>query len=216
MIKGENITGQKFGRLTAIKFIDSTRDYRYKWECLCECGNKTIVSKSKLKNKWTQSCGCLQKDRAREGQKTHGLSRTKFIKRWEGLNSRCNNPNNPRWRQYGGRGIKVMWNSFEEFRDDMYESYLEHVKIHGERNTTIDRIDSNGNYSKENCRWATQKIQQRNRRNNRILTYKGETKVLVEWAEEYGISIYTLWARLNSGLSVEDALTKPLVGVNYK
>lgn len=92
-----------------------------------------------------------------------------LYKRYYSIMNRCNSKKNKDYKNYGGRGIKVEWNSFKEFNDDMYQSYLEHVKIHGKKQTSLDRIDVNGNYCKENCRWATYKIQATNRRGVKLL-----------------------------------------------
>ena len=92
------------------------------------------------------------------------MSRIRFYKIWDGIKYRCDNSKSNNYKNYGGRGIKCGWQSFEEFYNDMYQSYLDHVKEHGEENTSIDRIDVNSNYLKDNCRWATWKIQANNRR----------------------------------------------------
>ena len=142
------------------------------------------------------------------GQKTHGMGHTRFHKTWCELKYRCNNTNNPK---YGGRGIKCLWKSFEEFRDDMYELYLEHIKKYGRKNTQIDRINNNGHYCKKNCRWATLKQQARNKRNSRVLEYKGQRKSLAEWADIMGMNYKALEHRLNrSKWTVEKALTTPV------
>lgn len=119
---------------------------------------------------------------------------------------RCTNPNDKRYKNYGGRGITVCkrWrNSFEKFLEDMGEPP---TKEH-----SIDRINNNGNYCKSNCRWVTRKEQNRNKRNNRLITYKGKTQCLIEWAEEYNINYDTLWCRIYKyGWPIEKALTTPV------
>lgn len=139
----------------------------------------------------------------------HGLSATKFYSKYRAALSRCNNINNPRYKDYGGRGIKCLWESFEHFKKDMYQSYLKHFNIYKDKNTTLDRKDNNGNYCKENCRWATRKQQQHNRRICHRLYYQGKTKTVTQWAEELGINQSTLFKRLNrSNWSIEKALNK--------
>lgn len=148
-------------------------------------------------------------------QITHGFTRQgqrpRFYRIWESILRRCRNPKQNIYKYYGGRGIKVIWNSFEEFKEDMYDIYLEHCLEFGIKNTTIDRIDSNGNYSKENCRWQTSKQQSRNTRRNKILTFKGEVHCCAEWAEIIGMHQDTLWMRLKRGWSIEKSLTTPLL-----
>jgi len=142
----------------------------------------------------------------REASRTHDMSSTHFYKTWSNINYRCNNSNDRRYHDYGGRGIKVEWKTFEEFKLDMYESYQSHLKEFGRLNTTIDRIDVNGNYSKDNCRWATQKVQQRNRSNNKYYTLNGRTQCLFAWAEEFNITPKTLWWRLNNNWELDKVL----------
>ena len=137
----------------------------------------------------------------------HGMYGTRFYNIFKSIKSRCNNKNTREYNFYGGRGIKIIWIDFLSFKNDMYESYLEHLKNNSY--TSIDRYpDKNGNYCKENCRWATQKEQTRNTRRNDLFTFKGQTKCLSEWAEELGIKRATLWTRLHRDKwSVERAFT---------
>lgn len=142
----------------------------------------------------------------------HGLSRSRFYSIWRGMVRRCTDPSMTGYDQYGAKGVTVceLWLDFVIFKADMYQSYVAHVKKEGEKNTTLDRKDTNCGYFKNNCRWITQKKQNRNKRNNRILIYNGESKPLVDWAEQFGILKTTLRERLQRGWTVEKALeTKP-------
>lgn len=142
--------------------------------------------------------------------KTHGETGTRLYRIWHGMTVRCRNKNAPDYRRYGARGVKIEWPDYVSFRNDMRRSYLSHVKRHGEYNTTIDRINSSGNYSKENCRWQTIREQGQNRVNNRHYTYKGKTKTIAMWAEQFGMSRQALRYRLNGGLTIEEALEMPI------
>lgn len=193
----KDITKQKFGRLIAVKFSHK-RKYKHYWLFKCECGNETIARKDKVISGHTKSCGCLNKESRIKTKTTHRMGKTKFYFVWMQIQQRCCNENETAYKHYGGRGIKVLWRSFEEFKKDMYHPYLRHIEEFGEKQTTINRINNDGNYCKENCRWATYKEQARNKRNNRLIAYKGKTQCLSAWLEELGISRYMLEAKLKS------------------
>jgi len=194
MPKAINITGQKFGKLVAIKFSHINKNRKQIWFFKCDCGTKKVIIKFHVIKGNIKSCGCLLYRKGKDSPiATHGLSKTRFYAVYIRIIEKCIDKNSKDYKNYGGRGIKNEWKSFEEFRNDMYKSYLKYKKTHSY--ISIDRIDNNGNYSKKNCRWADYKTQERNRRDNILLTYKGVTKTLPDWAEKLGINVKTLSTR---------------------
>ena len=195
---------------------NQNNDHRYLAKCYCHrCGRETYKIFKEILNGHTKSCGCYIKDKNSKSRTTHGMSGTKFYWVWRHILTRCNETGSKDFKDYGGRGIKVQWISFEEFKNDMYGSYLKHCEEFGINNTSIDRIDVNSYYSKENCRWATMKIQQNNKRNNRLITHNDKTNTMSEWADITGINKHTINTRINRDKwSIERALTTPVL--NYK
>jgi hypothetical protein len=160
-----DMSGRKFERLTVMFRDKFSSGKKVKWFCACDCGILVSVDGSKLRNGETKSCGCLQKQeqakRIIKLNTKHGHNKkgqqTKTHKSWTAMLQRCNNPKNTSFKDYGGRGIKVCerWSDFENFLQDMGER---------PKNKTLDRINVNGDYEPNNCRWATLSEQQRNRR----------------------------------------------------
>ena len=195
-----DITGQKFGMLTAIMPVDKYRGSTMMWLCDCDCGQQAVVLIGNLRKGNSKSCGC---DRMR-GCTTHGFAHLPEYKPWTAMKYRCDNPNNSVYYKYGGRGIKVCnrWYDFALFMDDM-----------GDRpdGTSIDRIDNDGDYTTENCRWATSHEQSRNKRSNRIIRFAGKEKCAADWEDEIGISAINILNRIDAcGWSIERALTEPV------
>ena len=200
----KDLTGQRFGRLLVIEKTEQRQGGEILWRCVCDCGTTKLVRGSHLRNGKTMSCSCLIYEKGRN--QTHGLRRTRLYDIWSNLKGRCDNPKNKCYHNYGGRGITYCkeWEHFEPF--------WEWAMANGYRSgLTIDRIDNSKGYCPENCRWATIKEQARNRRTNHLLTYKGETKTITEWAEQYNIPPLTLQARVaRYHWPVETAIETPV------
>ena len=203
----KDITGQKFGKLTAIKPMGSSGTRTY-WLFKCDCGNEKVLRIQNVvyPSSKTKSCDCVRRNLS---EKYHGMGNTRFYSIYRNMRNRCEWEKSPSYKYYGGRGIKCRWYSFEKFRDDMYELYLTHVAEHGERNTTIDRIESDKDYNKENWRWATPLIQSRNRQVVRPISFGGQTMLLTDWANKLEIDKSLLHWRLENW-SIEKALTTPV------
>jgi hypothetical protein len=200
----KDLAGQQFGDLTVVSLAGRKSNGhgapKTYWKCLCSCGETKEVAIGNLRSGQVKSCGCHRK---RVLNKTiHGLSDTSSYVVWRNMLHRCTDPRDTSFHNYGGRGIRVSdrWEAFENFYSDM-----------GERpeGTSLDRIDNNGPYSKENCRWAPIEVQANNKRCSRLVTYQGKTLSVSQWASELGISRYTLYSRLNS-LPAEVALSMPV------
>lgn len=111
----------------------------------------------------------------------------KLYRAYYGMIDRCTNKKGSKYHLWGGRGIKCEWKTFEDFKRDMYDKFLLHIEKYGASNTSLDRIDNNGNYNKNNCRWATREVQGKNKRNNSLFTHKGQTLTVTEWSEKNNI-----------------------------
>lgn len=200
--------GERYERLTVVARAPNRggRDQNARWVCKCDCGNKVIAYGQDLKRGKIKSCGCLNDERAKQmghWNRTHGMVNTRIYRIWVGMLNRCRNPRNHNWHMYGGRGIRVCkrWHRFENFVSDMGVP---------EPNMTLERVNNNGNYSKENCRWATMQEQAVNRRNSRKLTHNNVTLTIAEWARVLGITESGMHGRVNAGFPPEKLFSKRL------
>ena len=199
----QEMIGKVFGRFTVLAFIGVDKYGNVKWKCICSCGIMKLVFGASLRSGNTKSCGCLMRElaRKRKARLTHGRSDSFEYQVWLRMKQRCYNTNNPNYKNYGGRGIRICkrWrNSFTSFLADM-----------GSRPSSsysIERIDNNKGYCKDNCKWATRREQNRNKRNVILFEYKGERKCLTEWSEIRGIKYRILRERIDSNWSIEKAL----------
>ena len=190
--------GQKFNKLTAIKFKYQDKDYAKFWLFKCDCGVEKIINVSKVKTSHTKSCGCLRIERNKEKIK-HGMCRTKIYGIWIAMKERCLNKNNKNYKDYGDRGIKICseWlnkkSGFINFYKDMGEC---------PEGKSLDRINNNGNYCKNNCRYATKIEQMNNMRTNHLIIYKNRTQTIAQWSRELGIKQGVILHRITMGLTI--------------
>lgn len=206
----KDLTGQKFGRLIVLKQVGRDKNNQVIWLCQCECGNTIKTISNRLKMGKTKSCGCLAKEIKSITHKTHGLSHTRLNRIYRKMKGRCLCKTNPAYPRYGGRGIKIC----VEWLDNFMNFYNWAINNGYADNLSIDRINVNGNYEPSNCRWATDKIQTRNLRTNHLVTYKGETRCIAEWAEILKIKYSTILQRINKlKWSAEKAFETPIMEV---
>lgn len=203
-----DLTGDKYGYLTVIKMADArTNNGRIQWECICECGNHVIVPAHKLRSREKKSCGCHRYDCNYRSKKAKNNPRLYNI--YCGMKKRCTKPSCKQYPQYGGRGITICdeWKTFEPFCDwalaNGYDATAD------SKQCTIDRIDNSKGYSPDNCRWATAIEQGNNKRNNKFLTFNGETRTISEWSRHCGFKTGVIYQRLKRGWSVEKTLSTP-------
>lgn len=205
MDKIYDIIGNTYGKLTVLSH-DHSDGYKKYYLCKCTCGNEKVILRSNLLAGYTKSCGCLQKERTSQARKLpDGYRHLHSV--FESMKSRCYDKNNNRYARYGARGITIC-DEWLNDKDVFCRWALENGYAQG---LTIDRIDNNGNYCPENCRWSTPKEQMLNFSNNVPITYNGETKTITQWADSLNMNRTTLHNRLRYyHWSVEKALTTPV------
>ena len=198
-----DLKGIRVGRLKVIREIGYKEHEGVMWECMCDCGNTHRSSAFRLNNGKVNSCGCYQKEVAARVQYKHGHAphgkMSSTYRTWARMVQRCTNEDGPDYEDYGGRGIGICsrWMQFENFLLDMGEK--------PDSGVSLDRLDNNKGYGPGNCRWATGVQQARNRRNCRMLRFRGEVKNLSEWCEVLGLAYDRTKRRLARGWSVEKA-----------
>lgn len=195
----KDFTGKRFG-LLFILFFAGKIGRLSRWVCQCDCGNRVVRSTARL-TAGSKSCGCLRK--IKHGASCGGKVSTEYAT-WSGIRQRCLNPKNDNFHNYGGRGIKMC----DRWRDSFSDFLLDMGAKPSPRHS-IERIDNNGDYCKENCRWATHPEQCRNKRINRFIEYNGVRYILSDLAKLLGIKRRTLAGRVYRGLSI-DEIIKPI------
>lgn len=182
-------SGQRTGMLLVVSYSHTVKKTPY-WLCKCDCGNESFVSSGNLRSGRTVSCGCYWRRIATKHGDCPSVKKSKEYNTWAGLKARCSNPNNPGWKNYGGRGISFCerWASFAAFLEDVGRA--------PSPKHTLDRIKNHLGYEPGNVRWATRAVQSRNRRVTRWITYKGETLCLKDWSTRFGVPEGTMRSRV--------------------
>lgn len=198
-----------FGRLTTLDAGYLVDFGTYKKKChmtRCDCGTVKQIRREKLLSGHTRSCGCLHKETGADRNRTHGKSSTGEYTIWRLMHDRCYNEKNPQHKDWGGRGIYIV----EEWKGPgKFTNFLDNMGTRPSKKHSINRIDNDGPYSPENCRWATVDEQANNRTDNHCITWNGTTKTVAQWKQATGIHEQTIISRLRRGWTVEDALSMP-------
>lgn len=205
-----DLTGKKYGRLTVLG-VDDREGRKTYYCCQCDCGNIKIVRSDSLTAGTIRSCGCLKKEQDQinlTANHSHKMSGTRIYQIWQGIKDRCYNPHNTRFNYYGGRGITVC----EAWINDFSAFYEWSIKNGYSKELTIDRINNDKGYSPDNCRWANQKQQSRNRNSNIKITIGNATKTLTEWCEIFELDYKTIYARYsrNGFASIDDLFNQTI------
>lgn len=187
----KTVVGDRFGRLHVLEPRGMDHARKFMWLVRCDCGTEKVVRDNGLRTGNTKSCGCLNRDETTARNTKHGLGATPEAQAWRDLKKRCLNPNDPSYKNYGGRGIQIDPGWVDDF-----PKFLNDVGYKPDAKSTIDRIDNDKGYEPGNVRWVLMKVQQRNKRTNLLITINGETKTAIEWSEIYGISKCTTLSRL--------------------
>lgn len=210
MGKLKDLTGYRVGRLTVIERKGSDKNKKALWLCRCECGNEKIISSNRLLNKKpTLSCGCLAKEILIKRNTTHGLTKkqARLYNTWGGMKERCFNNLATEYKNYGARGISVC----DEWKNNFVKFYEWAMENGYKDNLTIERIDVNKGYEPSNCTWITKAEQAFNKRNSRLISFKGENKALQYWCNKYNLNRGMVRTRLKLGWDVEKAFFEPSI-----
>ena len=200
----QNLVGKKFGKLLVLRELDERRNKGVLWECVCDCGGKAKRTTGELNAGRRLTCGCMPT--GSNGAWRNG-KREKLYVVWCDIIQRCFDKNFRGYHRYGGRGITIC----NEWRHD-YPAFRSWALSHGyKEGLTIDRINNDGNYEPNNCRWVTMKEQCRNKTGLVWITYNGKTMIMNDWAELLGLKKSTLGERIRRGWTIEKALTTPLL-----
>lgn len=193
-----DMVGKRFGRWMPILDCGKSDSGKYQYLCVCDCGESKVVAGIYLRSGGSRSCGCFQRESTsiRKGNQSHGKAKTSVYISWQSMKTRCTNSNHKHYHRYGGRDISYdpRWETFENFYADMGDKPAGY---------TLERIDNSKGYSKDNCKWASRKEQLRNTISTVLLTHKGKTQCMLDWAKDTGLKYSTIRSRVNLGWTAD-------------
>lgn len=201
-MKRLDLTNRKFGKLLVIRKAKNQK-HKTMWECKCDCGKITFVTTSNLTCNKIKSCGCLKNEKLIQRNSLHKQRHTNLYEVWKTMKQRCYNPKNLSYKNYGGRGIFVC----DDWKNNFISFYNWSISNGYVKGLTIDRIDNNGNYCPENCRWVDRVLQANNTRFNKHITINGKDDTLSNWLKYYNITRNKYYNRIKKGFSEQEALT---------
>lgn len=201
-MKSLDLKGKRFHKLLVIEKVENQK-HKTMWKCQCDCGNTTLVLTGNLNSNRVKSCGCLKNEKLIERSITHNQRHTNLYEVWKTMKQRCFNPNNNAYKNYGGRGITMC----DDWKINFISFYKWSTDNGYNKGLTIDRIDNNGNYCPENCRWTDRRTQANNSRWNKHIVINGKDDTLANWLRFYNINYDKYYRRIKRGYSEQEALT---------
>lgn len=202
-----DLKGMRFGRLLVLEREGVSSQGSVRWRCLCDCGTEVVVDGRHLRRGTSQSCGCLAREVTSSRSTVHGLANHRVSNIYHCMRARCYNVNDRSYKYYGGRGIEVC----ERWRNSPggFLAFVEDMGLPPEK-ASLDRIDNNGNYCPENCRWATPEEQANNKSSNIKIEHAGVVMTAAQWKEKRGYKKTLIYDRLRSGWSESEAVNTPV------
>ena len=205
----KNLKDKRFGHLTVLEFNGIVSNHKRSWLCKCDCGKIKPIREGNLLSGVSKSCGCAIVDKSRQRMLKHGMSKScgnhPLYKVWQGIKTRCYYGKSKRYKDYGGRGIKM----YDDWRNDFMKFYKWAIENGYKEDLEISRINIDGNYEPNNCRFVTGTANQRNKRNNHLVTINFETKTIADWCEQCSLKRTTFHGRLERGWRGEELLLPP-------
>lgn len=210
-MKCENLIGKTFGRWTVIGRVPTGKGNNNAWQCRCACGSIGLLTRTRLVQSKSRSCGCYKRDATIKRNTTHNMKGTTEYSIWCNMKNRCYNKHDTSYKNYGGRGVQMC----EQWRYS-FAAFFEDMGNRPSQKHSINRKDNNGNYTPDNCEWALPEVQANNTRHNLRISFNGTTKTLTQWAREMGLRREMIKGRIERGWPIDKLFNPPSIGRWHK